>query len=85
MNGTAKPQAYERKGISCDWLALWILFPAWSSLTGWVLSVLGYLNLAGIIFAYSLVSNAFIARYNQVYSVYATRFDAFKELIVPMA
>jgi hypothetical protein len=46
--------AYERKGISFDWLALWILFSAWSSLSGWGLSVVGYLNPAGIAFSYSL-------------------------------
>jgi hypothetical protein len=43
-----------------DWLALWILFSAWSSLSGWCLSGLGYLNPAGIIFSYSLFLAALI-------------------------
>jgi len=46
--------AYERKVTSFDWLALWILFSAWSSLSGWCLSACGYLNPAGIAFSYSL-------------------------------
>jgi hypothetical protein len=46
--------AYKRKGGSFDWLTLWILFSAWSSLSGWCLSAFGYLNLAGIAFSYSL-------------------------------
>jgi len=45
--------AYERKEASFDWLALWILFSTWSSLSGWLLSALGYLNPAGIAFSYS--------------------------------
>ncbi len=43
-----------RKRASFDWLALWILFSAWSSLSGWCLSALGSLNLPGIVFSYAL-------------------------------
>jgi hypothetical protein len=39
----------ERKIAPFDWLALWILFSAWASLTGWLLSALGWLNPAGMI------------------------------------
>jgi hypothetical protein len=46
--------AHERKGASFDWLALWILFSAWSSLSGWCLAAFGYLNPEAIIFSYSL-------------------------------
>jgi len=46
--------ANERKGASYDWLALWILLAAWSSLSGWCLSAFGYLRPAGIVFSYSL-------------------------------
>jgi len=52
--------AYERKGVSFDWLALWILFSAWSSVSGWCLSACGYLNPAGIGFSYSLFLGALI-------------------------
>jgi hypothetical protein len=45
---------YAKKGASFDWLALWILFSAWSSLSGWCLSAFGYLNPAGINFSYSI-------------------------------
>jgi hypothetical protein len=44
----------ERKGVSLDWLALWILFSAWSSLSGWCLSACGYLDRAGMAFSYAL-------------------------------
>ena len=37
-----------RKRVSFDWLALWILLSAWSSLSGWCLSALGCLNLPGV-------------------------------------
>lgn len=42
------------KAGSFDWLALWILFSAWSSLSGWCLAALGYLNPLEIVFSYSL-------------------------------
>ena len=54
MDEIREPMTYERKGVSFDWLALWILFSAWSSLSGWCLSVLGYLNPAGMAFSFSL-------------------------------
>jgi hypothetical protein len=46
--------AYERKKASFDWLALWILFSAWSSLSGWCLSVLSFLNPIGVIASYGI-------------------------------
>ncbi len=46
--------ACKRKGVSLDWLALWILFSAWSSLSGWCLSAIDWLNPAGTAFSYSL-------------------------------
>jgi hypothetical protein len=45
---------YEKRGGNVDWLALWILFSAWSSLSGWGLSVFRWLNPAGIAFSYVL-------------------------------
>ena len=52
--------AYKRKETSVDWLALWILFSAWSSLSGWCLSALGYLDTAGIAFSFSFFLGALI-------------------------
>jgi hypothetical protein len=46
--------AYERKGAAPDWLALWILFSAWSSLSGWCLSAIGCLDPMGIVLSYAL-------------------------------
>ena len=34
----------ERKSPAFDWLAVWILFSAWSSLSGWCLALSGLLN-----------------------------------------
>jgi hypothetical protein len=36
-----------REGSSFDWLAVWILFSSWCTLSGWGLSCLGGLNRAG--------------------------------------
>src|SRR5882762_2676142 len=33
-----------KAGPAIDWLALWILFSSWCSLSGWFLSLLGDLN-----------------------------------------
>ena len=52
--------AYERKRPSLDWLALWIVFSAWSSLSGWVLSYLSELNPAGIVCSYLLFAGGVI-------------------------
>jgi hypothetical protein len=44
----------EKKGVSMDWLALWILLSTWASVSGWCLSAVGALNPFGIILAYAL-------------------------------
>jgi hypothetical protein len=44
----------EKKRVSLDWLALWILLSTWASVSGWCLSALGWLNPLGIILAYAL-------------------------------
>jgi len=46
--------AYERKESSFDWLALWILVSTWASLSGWILSAFGSLNLPGEIFSLAM-------------------------------
>jgi hypothetical protein len=46
--------ASARKQGSFDWLRLWILFSAWSTLSGWCLSAYGYLNPAAIIVSYAM-------------------------------
>jgi hypothetical protein len=45
---------YKRQRASFDWLALWILLSAWSSISGWCLSAFGWLNPAGTAVSYSL-------------------------------
>ena len=45
---------HESKKASIDWLALWILFSAWSSLSGWCLAFSGLLNPVAIVLSYAL-------------------------------
>jgi hypothetical protein len=55
MDQTTAPRVtWEKKAGFFDWLALWIVVSAWSSFSGWGLSLCGYLNSVGILLSYAL-------------------------------
>ena len=51
---------HQGKRFSPDWLAVWILLSAWSSLSGWGLSLLGCLDFVGVIVSYLLFLSSLI-------------------------
>jgi hypothetical protein len=51
---------FKGKQIFIDWLPLWILFSAWSVLSGWILSMLRHLDRSGMAVSYSLFLAAVI-------------------------
>jgi hypothetical protein len=50
-----------RPSPRCDWLAIWILWSAWCSLTGWTLSALHLLDRAGYIVTTLLFAGLLVA------------------------
>jgi hypothetical protein len=44
----------------CDWLAVWILFSSWCTLSGWALSCLGCLNRAGYLVSLLLLAGGMV-------------------------